>query len=294
MANVFVKWKQENESMLKEIGFTIRLLRQSPLAVIGTVIVGLYLFAALFAPIITPYGAEERVWAEAYAAPSGRHLLGADESGGDVFSRIIWGARTSMYIAAIVLVIAIVVGVLLGSLSGFFGGWVDEVIMRFTDVFLSIPAIILAMAFASIFGRSLENMMLALSLIWWPTYARYVRGQALSVKETNFVEAARSLGASNRRLMYNHILPNTIAPIIVQTTLDIGGVVITAAALSFLGFGTPPGAAEWGRMVAEGQRYAFTQPWMFLFPGIALLLFSLGWNLLGDSLRDVLDPRLRR
>jgi peptide/nickel transport system permease protein len=161
MVNIFVKWRQENESMLKEIGFTIRLLRQSPLAVIGTIVVGLFLFAALFAPIIAPYGAEQRIWAEAYAAPSGKHLLGADESGGDVFSRIIWGARTSMYIAAIVLVIAIVVGVLLGSLSGFFGGWVDEVIMRFTDVFLSIPAIILAMAFASIYDVSSLSHMVA-------------------------------------------------------------------------------------------------------------------------------------
>jgi peptide/nickel transport system permease protein len=291
--NVFVKWKTENESFLKEIGFTIRLLRQSPLAVIGIGLVVVYFIMAILAPL-APYGPEERVWNDALQAPSSNHFMGVDESGGDVFSRIVWGTRVSIKIAAIILTVAIVVGVTLGSISGFFGGWVDEVIMRFTDVFLSIPGLILAMAFASIFGRSIENMMLAISLVWWPGYARYVRGQALSVKENQFIEAARSLGASNRRIMFRHLMPNTIAPIVVQATLDIGGVVLTAAALSFLGFGTPPGTAEWGRMVAEGQRYAFSHPWMFLFPGLALLFFALGWNLLGDALRDVMDPRLRR
>lgn len=285
---------KRHESSLEELGRALHLLRKSPLAIVGIAIVSLYFIVLIFAPLIAPYGPEERVWKEPFQPPSKKHIFGTDDTGGDIFSRIIWGTRTTFRIIFAIETLTLLIGIILGCISGYYGGMVDDIIMRVTDAFFCIPGVILAMAMASFLGRSIEMMMLSLSLVSWPFYARFMRGQVLSVKGNQYVEAARSLGASDTRIISGHILPNAAGPLIVSVSLDVGGIALLAAGLSFLGFLHDPGVAEWGRMIAEGQRYAFVHPWMFVYPGLALLLFSLGWNLFGDALRDVLDPRMGR
>ncbi len=227
-------------------------------------------------------------------APSWKHLFGTDISGGDVFSRVIWGTRIDLTIAIVVVLSASVVGSAIGAFSGFKGGKIDEVLMRVTDIFLAFPGLILAMAIAAALGRNLGNLTIALTVVWWPPYARLIRGQVLSEREKLYVEAARAAGASPMRIIFRHVLPNSIYPLLVNATLDLGGVILTAAGLSFIGFGAGAGVAEWGLMIADGRNYLFESPWMATFPGLAILFSSLSLNLVGDGLRDVLDPRLRR
>jgi len=191
-------------------------------------------------------------------------------------------------------VIAVPIGVLLGGIAGLFGGWRDEVIMRFTDVFLAFPSLILAMSFSAALGPSLFNAMIALSIVWWPMYTRLIRGQALSVRETDYVEAARSRGAGNWYLVRRHILPNCLSPILVTFTLDMGWIITATAALSFLGFGAQPPMPEWGRMISDGRIYMLQAWWVSVFPGLGIVMTVLGFNLLGDGIRDALDPKLRR
>jgi peptide/nickel transport system permease protein len=226
--------------------------------------------------------------------PSWKHLFGTDVSGGDVFSRVIWGTRIDLTIAIVVVLSASVVGSAIGAFSGFKGGKIDEVLMRVTDIFLAFPGLILAMAIAAALGRNLGNLTIALTVVWWPPYARLIRGQVLSEREKLYVEAARAAGASPMRIIFRHVLPNSIYPLLVNATLDLGGVILTAAGLSFIGFGAGAGVAEWGLMIADGRNYLFESPWMATFPGLAILFSSLSLNLVGDGLRDVLDPRLRR
>ena len=253
-----------------------------------------FVMMAVFAPWIAPYGPEERIWSEPRQPPSLRHFFGTDVSGGDVFSRVIWGARIDLTIALVVVVSAAAVGSAIGAFSGFKGGKADEVIMRVTDVFLAFPGLILAMAIAAALGRNLNNLTIALVAVWWPAYARLTRGQVLSEREKLYVEAAKAAGAGLFRTIFRHILPNSIYPLLVNATLDLGGVILTAAGLSFIGFGAGAGVAEWGLMISDGRNYLFESPWMATFPGFAILLSSLSLNLVGDGLRDVLDPRLRR
>ena len=234
------------------------------------------------------------MWVEKTEPPSMKHLFGTDESGGDIFSRVIWGTRIDLAIAFSVVMMAIALGASVGAVSGFIGGKTDEVLMRVTDVFLAFPGLILAMTIAAALGRNLTNLTIALIIVWWPGYARLVRGQVLSEREKLYVEAAQAAGASRRRVIFKHVLPNSIYPLLVNATLDLGGVILTAAGLSFIGFGAGAGIAEWGRMIADGRNYLFQSPWMATFPGLAILLSSLSLNLVGDGLRDVLDPRLRR
>ena len=288
------KWMRDLEPQIKEFRFTIYLLRQSPLVVAGFLLLTGFSLMAIFAPWITPYGPEQRIWAEPRLAPSWAHLFGTDENGADVFSRVIWGARIDLTIAFTVVCAAIIIGSVLGAISGFSGGKVDEIMMRITDVFLAFPALILAMAVAAALGRSLTNLTIAMIVVWWPSYTRLIRGQVLSEREKLYVEAARAVGASNRRIIFRHVLPNSIYPLLVNATLDLGTVILVAAGLSFIGFGAGAGIAEWGRMIADGRNYLFMAPWMATFPGLAILLSSLAFNLVGDGLRDVLDPRLRR
>jgi len=226
--------------------------------------------------------------------PSVQHFFGTDEFGRDVFSRLLSGAKYSIQTGVVVLAIAIPLGSILGAIAGYFGGKYDEVIMRITDVFLAFPSLILAMAVSAALGPSLQNVMLSLIVVWWPAYARLVRGQALSVRENAYIEAARSMGASRVRIIFQHILPNSISPVIVRATLEMGMVIIWAAGLSFLGFGAQPPSPEWGRLITEGRIYIFQAWWITAFPGLAILLVVLGFNLLGDGLRDILDPKLRR
>jgi peptide/nickel transport system permease protein len=232
------------------------------------------------------------------------HLLGTGDLGTDIYYGVIWGTRTTIATSLIVVLTAALVGLIIGAFAGFYGGVIDEMLMRFADIFLSLPALIMAMAIASILSRNLENMMLALTIVWWPAYARLVRGQVLSIKENTYVEAARAIGCSNGRILFRHIVPNALSPLIVSITLDLGAVALTTAALSYIGFGVPTGYAEWGRMVSDGQSWflgtvvyegaRYNPWWVVTFPALMILIFTMGFSLIGDGLRDVLDPRMRR
>lgn len=287
-------WFLRNDSRIKELKHSIRLFAKSPLAVLGFLIVVGFLLMMIFAPYIAPYAAETWDWNSMKQAPSAQHLMGTDNRGGDVFSRIIWGSRLSLPIGFAVVFAGVVIGSTVGAVSGYYGGKIDEFFMRITDIFLSFPNLVLAMVICAALGRSLENVMLAMTIVWWPTYARLVRGQALSIREYKFIEAAKALGADDKRIVFKHLLPNTLSPIIVQATMDVGNAILTAAGLSFIGFGAKPGQAEWGRMVSEGSNYMMGQWWMATFPGLVILLVTLGFNLFGDGLRDIMDPKMRR
>ena len=230
-----------------------------------------------------------------YLQPDGRiHYFGTDELAGDIFSRCIWALQIDLILAIWVVAIAILIGVLVGSVSGYFGGWVDQLTMRITDVFFAFPGLILAMAIAAALGRNMFNLSIALIVTWWSGYARIVRGQVIAEKNKLYVDAARSIGLGNRRIILRHVLPNCIYPILVQATLDLGGVVLVAAGLSFIGFGASAGDAELGRMIADGRTYFIQAPWIVFFPGLFIFLIVLSFNLIGDGIRDVLDPKLRR
>lgn len=231
---------------------------------------------------------------QVFLAPTSAHPFGTDNFGEDWYSKVLYGASLSLEIGLLVVIPASLIGSMLGLLAGFKGGILEEVIMRVTDIFLSIPSLILAIAITAVLGRSIVNVTYALIITWWPWYTRLVRGQVLSLKERQFIESAKSVGASPTRLMLRHILPNSVSPVIVQASMDFGYVILTAAGLGFLGLGAPPGTAEWGVMISEGLNYLFNAPWMAVFPGLAIVLTVLGFNLLGDGLRDILDPRLRR
>jgi peptide/nickel transport system permease protein len=286
--------KRRTRPSIKELGLTLYVLRKSLLAVIGSLIVAGFIFIAIFGSYIAPYDPYETDIANRFLPPSPSHPLGTDKLGRDVLSRMLHGAGYSAKAGLAVLAIAIPIGIILGGIAGLFGGWLDEFIMRITDVFLAFPYLILAMAFSAALGPTLENAMLALTLVWWPLYTRLVRGQALSIRESTYVEAARSRGASRLSIMFRHILPNCLSPILVTLTLDMGAIILACASLSFLGFGAQPPLPEWGRMVSEGRTYLFQAWWVSMFPGLAIALTVLGFNLLGDGIRDALDPKLRR
>nr|MDO8135476.1 ABC transporter permease [Candidatus Njordarchaeum guaymaensis] len=289
------KWDSWVQSpRIREFKFTLYLLRQSPLIMFGIGIGVTAAVVSILAPWIAPYGEQQRIWTQITNPPSSTHLLGTDQDGGDVFSRIMWALRLDLVSALIVVAVGAAIGILVGALSGFLGGKTDEVLMRITDIFLAFPGLILAMAVAAALGRNWTNLMIALMVVWWPGYARLIRGQVLVEKEKLYVEAARSVGAGRLRIAFRHVLPNSIFPLLVAVTLDIGGVMLTAAGLSFIGFGAEPGAAELGRMVSDGRPFLFSHPWIVMFPGITMLITAVGFNLIGDGLRDVLDPRLRR
>lgn len=228
------------------------------------------------------------------ATSQGEHLFGIDFLGRDVFSRILYGARISLRIALIASLFACSVGLTVGIIAGYFGGKIDDLLMRLTDMFLAFPALILAMAISASLGRGINNVMLAISVVYWPRYARLARGEALVHKQKEYIEAVRALGASPWRIIFLQLLPLCISPIIVQLTLDMGGIILTAAGLGFIGFGAQPPSPEWGLMVSEGRTRIQHQWWLSTFPGLAILFVVLGFNLLGDGIRDILDPKLRR
>lgn len=272
----------------------MRFLRANPLIAMGGAISLLIVLVALAAPLLASYPADAGSATHpeiALQAPSLRHLFGTDQVGRDVFSRVLYGARVSPLVALFVLLIACVVGITLGVLAGYFGGAGDEVIMRVTDVFLAFPSLLLALAFAAVLPPSLTSLTIAIAITWWPWYTRLIRGQAASVTGRPYVEACRALGIPSWRILLRHVLPNSVTPLIVQVSLDFGGVILTASALSFLGLGAQDPTPDWGLMVAEGENYFTTQWWLVTFPGLAILLTALAFTLLGDGLRDVLDPR---
>jgi peptide/nickel transport system permease protein len=267
--------------------------RRSPLTIIGLVLIVMLAFIALLAPLIAPADPLKQVLSTRLDPPSAAHWLGTDQLGRDVLSRMIYGARISLLIGGVVVGLAASVGTFVGLVAGYAGGWLDEGLMRLTDVFFAFPALILAMAISGALGPSLTNAMIAIAVVSWPVYARLVRAQVLSLREREYVEAARGLGASAERIVWQHILPNTLAPLLVQASFDMGGAILSAAGLSFIGFGTQPPTAEWGVMISEGRNYIATHSWLSLFPGLAILVTVAAFNLIGDGLRDALDPRLR-
>jgi peptide/nickel transport system permease protein len=249
---------------------------------------------AILAPLLAPYPADAGSATHPLSVllpPSAQHWFGTDQVGRDILSRVIYGARVSPVIAVFVIILSCLIGIPLGLAAGFFGGAVDELIMRVTDVFLAFPALLLALAFAAVLPPSLTSTTLAITLAWWPWYTRLIRGQAASVTGRPYVESCRALGISRRRIIFRHVLPNSITPLIVEISLDVGGVILTAAALSFLGLGAQDPTPDWGLMVSQGQSYFTTQWWLVTFPGLAILFTALAFNLLGDGLRDVLDPK---
>jgi len=261
----------------------------------GLCIMVAFVGIAFVCPWLAPYP-EDRIEVhtdQRLLPPSRAHWFGTDDLGRDIFSRILLGTRISLHSAILVLLITISLGVFLGVVAGSFGGYVDEAIMRLTDIFLAFPRLILAMVIATILGPNVTNSIVAMSLSWWPVYARLVRGQALSLREQDFVLAARSLGASRGHLIVSHILPNCLSPVIIQASLDVGRVIMTSAALGFIGVGAQPPIPEWGIMISLGRNYFLDQPWIAAFPGLAIIVTVFGFNLFGDGLRDVLDPRWR-
>jgi peptide/nickel transport system permease protein len=270
-----------------------RVILRNPLATAGAVVVALWLLLAVAAPLVTPY--DPITSQDAYntlAAPSAHHLLGTDDTGRDVFSRVAFGGRASLGVGVVVVACGMLLGLLLGGVSGFVGRGVDEVIMRLTDIFLAFPIIVLAMAISAALGPSLLNAMIAMIIVWWPTYARVVRGLVLELKEREFVTAARAVGVSEWRILWRTVIPNTIGPVIVLSTLDIGNAILTVAGLSFIGFGVPPPNPEWGAMISDAQKYP-DQWWLSVFPGVAIFTAIMGFNFFGDAIRDALDPRAR-
>jgi peptide/nickel transport system permease protein len=268
-----------------------RLIR-NPMALGGAAVVLAWVAVAVLAPWIAPFDPIEQDVANRLAGPSATHWLGQDEIGRDVLSRLLYGGRVSLPVAAVVVVFASLGGTLYGAVAGFLGGWPDEIAMRWVDMVLSFPALILAMAIAAALGPSIQNSMFAMLLVWWPPYARLARAQVLAMKEHDFVPAARSLGQTDFRVLLRHVLPNSIAPSLVLMAMDFGNAVIITAALSFLGLGAVPPTPEWGAMVAEG-RELMQQWWISTFPGLAILMVAIGCNFVGDGLRDAMDPRLR-
>jgi len=273
--------------------FAIRLLKNRPLAIFGVAIIAFNILEALSAPAISPYDPYGMQLSDKLQAPDAAHIFGTDQLGRDILSRVIWGSRISFEIGVVVVVLSLLIGIPLGLSAGYAGGWVDESLMRITDIFLAFPALVLAIFIEAAIGPGLTNAMFSIAIVSWPTYARLVRGSAMSIKENDFVEAARAAGEGKLRVIFRHIFSNLLSPITVQSTLDMGGAVLTAAGLSFIGFGVQPPTAEWGAMVSSGRDYIAFAWWMTAFPGLAIFLFVLGFNLLGDWLNDYLNPRLR-
>jgi len=266
----------------------------NPLSAVGLGLSAIFIVMAVAAPLLAPHDPLAMDPANRLAAPSALHWFGTDDGGRDILSRVIYGTRSSLLTALGILSLASVIGTSIGLASGYFGGWLDETLMRITDMFLAFPALVLAMGLAAALGPSLFNAMLATAVVWWPWYARLVRGQALHLKNEAFVEAARVAGASGLRIAVRHILRNCLTPIIVQMSLDIGYAILTLSSLSFIGLGAQAPTPEWGSMVSIGRDYFLDQWWIVTFPGLAIFLSVMAFNLLGDGLQESLSPRLRR
>ena len=271
-----------------------RMVRENKLAVISFGVIILFVLAAVFAPLLTPYTYDEMDLANRLAPPSAAHLLGTDEGGRDVFTRLLYGARVSLLIGIVPTLLSMMIGAALGILAGFSGGKTDTVIMRIADVMLAFPSILLAMALMYMLGDGLINVFLTLSIVNWASVARVVRAETLRLKELEYVEAARVTGVSRSKILLRHILPNCIPTLIVLFTLNVPSSILTESGLSFLGLGVQPPAASWGLMVNQGRQYLYTAPWLSFAPCVAIMLTVLAFNFLGDGLRDVMDPHLQK
>lgn len=282
---------------IKNFRESLYLLARNKLSLMALIILILLALSAIFAPAIIPYPEDLADAAHTeikLSPPSAEHLMGTDELGRDIFSRVVYGTRVSLSAALAAVGLALLIGIPLGAIAGSFGGWVDNVIMRITDVFLSFPPLLLSIAIVAVMGSSLNNAIFAISLSWWPWYTRLIRGQAISVKERKFVQAAETIGTSRAKVIFKHIIPNCISPVVVQASMDIGGVILTIAGLSFLGLGAQLPTPEWGLMISMGRRFFPDSWWYCIFPGIAIFITVLCFNLLGDAVREILDPKTRK
>ncbi len=269
------------------------LIRRQPATIFSLFVVATLLILAVLGSRAAPYDPLAVDLRQKLQAPSAAHPFGTDDMGRDVLSRVIAGTRLSVQTIVVIMVSSVALGLLVGTIAGYFGSYMDEGLMRVTDIFLAFPGLILALAIVAALGPSLLNAMLAISLVWWPWYARMVRGQVLSVKANQYVEAARSIGAGHGRIMMRHVLPNCMMPVIVQASMDMGAVLVTTAGLSFIGLGAQAPTPEWGAMVGIGRRYLLGAWWISTFPGLAIFITVMGLNLLGDALQDVLWSRTK-
>lgn len=277
-----IRWRDFSRHILK-----------NRLSLTGLVLIFALVVFAVIGPYVAPYDPYTTDPINKLEDPSKAHVFGTDNLGRDILTRVLYGARISMTIAVIILLVSGTIGTLIGIIAGYFGGGIDNILMRITDIFLAFPRLILAMAVAAALGRSLNNVVLAVAFTTWTIFARLARGQALAVKEEDYVEAARASGATNWRILSVHVLPLCISPVIIQGTIAMGGIILIVAGLGFVGFGAQPPTPEWGVMVSDGRNYLPTAWWACVFPGLAIMFTVLGFNLLGDGVRDILDPRMR-
>ena len=266
--------------------------RRNPLAMIGLGISLALILMSIFAPLLAPYDPIVQSLPDRLLPPlTPGHWMGTDDFGRDIFSRILYGSRITLYIVLLVILTAPVVGLIIGTVAGYFGGWVDAILMRITDIFLAFPKLILALALVAVLGPGMVNAVLAIAVTSWPPYARVARAETLTVRNSDYIAAKRLQGASALRLIWGHVMPMCLPSVIIRVTLDMAGVILTAAGLGFLGLGVQPPLPEWGLMISAGRKFLFEQWWVATMPGLAIFIVSLGFNLLGDGLRDVLDPR---
>jgi peptide/nickel transport system permease protein len=282
-----------DERVLSTRQITWRRFRRHKIAIASAIVLLILTLAAILVNVISPYNFHEQRLLEVTQPPSSTHWLGTDNLGRDVFTRLLYGGRISLLVGVSVALSATVIGALVGSLAGYYGGWIDNILMRVTDLFLSIPFLVVLILFSQILGGSVFDIVFLLSLIFWMPAARIIRGLFLSLKEKEFVEAARSMGASSRRIIVYHILPNVMGPIIVIATLDVAAAILTESALSFLGFGVQLPTPTWGNLLNDSQNFIILAPWLVYFPGLAILITVLAVNFLGDGLRDAFDPHQR-
>jgi peptide/nickel transport system permease protein len=270
-----------------------RNFKKNKAAVVGAVIVVFFIILAAIGPYISPYGMNDQALSDRLLSPSSKHWFGTDDLGRDIFSRILYGARLSLIVGFSSVILSVIAGSFLGIIAGFYGRWVDTVISRFFDIMLAFPSILLAIAVVSILGPSLQNALIAIAIINVPTFGRLIRSRVLMIKEEEYILAAKAIGMKNSRILWKHILPNSMTPVIVQGTLAIATAIIEAAALGFLGLGAQAPQAEWGKMLSDARIFFINAPWAMIFPGVAIMLTVIGFNLMGDGLRDALDPKMK-
>ena len=288
--------------------FILRRMRENPLSIVGLAIVIFFTIVAIAAPVLAPprpgrdpYMIPRYGYSPIPKPPSPEHPFGLTQGQYDLYYGVIWGTRAAYRIGVLIVAVSALIGIIMGGIAGYYGGIIDEVLMRVTDIIFAFPGLILAMALVVAFGPGLDSVTLAMILVWWPGYARLIRGEFLRIKSEDFVEAAKAIGCSDLRVIVKHILPNAIYPLLIMASLDIGSVVLTVAALSFLGLGAPEGYADWGQLISLSRNWITGKPgdpfaywYVYTIPGLFLFLFVMGWNLLGDALRDVMDPMIRR
>ncbi len=284
----------QSKPILEDFKHTIYLWRRTHLAMIGTVMIIVFIMIAILAPLLAPYDPIVHNLDNRLMPPSAEHFFGTDQYGRDIFSRVLYGSRIEIGIITIVSLISLTLGILVGIISGYFGGIVDEILMRITDIFMAFPRLVLAMAFVAALGPTLTNVIFAIAMTDWTVYARLSRAEASKVKNLPYIEAIRAVGAGKIRIMVLHVLPMSISPVVVKLTMRMGTIILTAAGLGFLGLGAQPPIPEWGAIVSDGRDYFIDQWWISTFPGIAIAIIVLGFNFLGDGIRDIMDPKIRR